>query len=122
MRPLDFLPNTDIHLYQDKDMFRINSDTRALGEFITLKEGDVVLDIGTNNGALLLYANKFLCSKLIGVDINSEAIDLCEENMNLNNINNYELHKCKVQELNINKVDAIVCNPPYFKQGRVNKI
>ena len=39
-------------------MFRINSDTRYLGEFINIKKEESILDIGTNNGALLLYANK----------------------------------------------------------------
>lgn len=118
MRTLDYLPNTNIYLYQDKDMFRINSDTRYLGEFIKVNKDDEVLDIGTNNGALLLYVNILGCKKLIGVDINSKAIELCEENMKLNNIVNYELHNCKVQNLVISPVDVIVCNPPYFNSGR----
>lgn len=121
MKRLDYLPNTSINLYQDSDMFRINSDTCALGEFLCVKKEDVVLDIGTNNGALLLYANRFNCKKLIGVDVNFEAIDLCKENMELNNISNYELYKSRVQDLNINKVDVIVCNPPYFKNSLVNE-
>ena len=101
-------------------MFRINSDTRYLGEFLKINKDDTILDIGTNNGALLLYANKLGCKKLIGVDINSKAIELCKENMILNNIENYELYNCRVQDLEINKVDVIVCNPPYFKNGRIN--
>ena len=63
MRTLDYLPNTNIYLYQDSEMFRINSDTRYLGEFINVKQSEVVLDIGTNNGALLLYANMKGCKK-----------------------------------------------------------
>lgn len=118
MKTLDYLPNTDIYLYQDTEMFRINSDTRYLGEFITIKKDEVILDIGTNNGALLLYANVLGFRKLIGVDINKEALDLCKENMELNKIENYEIYNCKVQELNIEKVDVIVCNPPYFKSGK----
>ena len=118
MRTLDYLPDTDIHLYQDKDMFRINSDTRYLGEFIKVNKEDTILDIGTNNGALLLYANYLGCKKLIGVDINSKAIELCEENMKFNKIKNYELYCCKVQDLVIDKVDVIVCNPPYFNSGK----
>lgn len=120
MRTLDYLPGTDIHLYQDSEMFRINSDTHALGRFMCINKEDVVLDIGTNNGALLLYANNLGCSKVIGVDINEGAIDLCEENMKLNKVLNYELHKGMVQDLKIEKVDVIVCNPPYFKHGLVN--
>ena len=118
MKTLDYLPNTDIYLYQDKDMFRINSDTRYLGEFLNVKKEESILDIGTNNGALLLYANKLGCKKLIGVDINGKAIELCKENMELNKIDNYELYNCKVQDLIVDKVDVIVCNPPYFKSGK----
>ena len=72
---LDFLPNHEnIKLYQDSEMFRINSDTYALGEFIEVYKEDVVLDVGTNNGALLLYANMFHPKKLMGIDINKEII------------------------------------------------
>ena len=121
MKTLDYLPNTNIYLYQDTEMFRINSDTRYLGEFIEIKKDETILDIGTNNGALLLYANEKGCKKLIGVDINELAIELCKENMKLNNIENYELYNTKVQELKIDKVDVIVCNPPYFKSGKVKE-
>lgn len=121
MRTLDYLPNTDIHLYQDTNMFRINSDTCNLGNFISVRKEDIILDIGTNNGALLLYAHKLGCKKLIGVDINHEAIKLCEESMKLNNISEYELYDCGLQRLNINKVDVIISNPPYFKNSLLNE-
>lgn len=121
MRTLDYLPNTDIYLYQDKDMFRINSDTRYLGEFLHINKNDVVLDIGTNNGALLLYANRLGCKQLIGVDINTRALELCKENLELNKISNFVLYNCKVQDLKLEKVDVVVCNPPYFKNGIVNR-
>lgn len=121
MRRLDYLPNTNIYLYQEDDMFRINSDTCALGEFIELKKDDIVLDVGTNNGALLLYANKKGCNKLIGIDITDKAIEVCRANMELNNIENYELHVCRFQDLAIDKVDIIICNPPYFKNCLVNE-
>ena len=57
---LDFLPNKEeIKLYQDDEMFCINTDTQVLGEFLNIYKQDVVLEIGTNTGALLLYASKF---------------------------------------------------------------
>ena len=118
MRTLDYLPNTNIYFYQDSEMFRVNSDTRYLGEFLNIKKDEVVLDVGTNNGALLLYANRLGCKKLIGVDINELAIELCKDNMEYNNIENYELYSSRVQDLKIDKVDVIVCNPPYFKSGK----
>ena len=72
---LDFLPNyPEIKLYQDKDMICINTDTMVLGEFLEVYRYDTILDIGTNNGSLLLYANRFSPKKLIWIDINKEAL------------------------------------------------
>jgi tRNA1(Val) A37 N6-methylase TrmN6 len=41
--------------------------------------------------------------------------------MVLNNIFEYQLYHCRVQDLSIDKVDVIVCNPPYFKSGRTKE-
>ena len=89
---LDFLPNyPEIKLYQDKDMICINTDTMVLGDFLEVYRNDTVLDIGTNNGSLLLYANRFSPKKLIGIDINKEALEIARKNMELNNITNCAL-------------------------------
>ena len=114
---LDYLPNRpDIKLYQDHSMICINTDTMVLGEFLEVYRYDTVLDIGTNNGSLLLYANRWNPKKLIGVDINSRALELAKKNLELNEITNYELINCDAKALRIDPVDVVVCNPPYFKQ------
>ncbi len=119
---LDYLPNhTDIQLYQDNEMFCINSDTMALGEFIEVYRNDVVLDIGTNNGALLLYANRFNPKKMIGIDINEKAILLAKKNMELNAIDNCELKCIDANIYTSDPVDVIIFNPPYFKTEEGNK-
>ena len=86
MITLDYLPKTNIQLYQDDEMIRINTDTEVLGEFLEVYRNDVVLDMGTNQGALLLYASKFTPKKLIGLEINQRGCDLAIKNMELNNI------------------------------------
>ena len=101
---------------QRKDMFRINTDTYALATFMSIKKGENVLDIGTNNGALLIEASRFEPKELIGVDILTEAIELAKENLDRLSICNYWLHCCRVQDLKIEPVDVILCNPPYFNQ------
>ena len=116
---LDFLPNyPEIKLYQNEDMICINTDTTVLGEFLEVYRYDIILDIGTNNGSLLLYANRFTPKKLIGIDINKEALEIAEMNMKLNNITNYELIHTDANTYRGEPVDVIVCNPPYFKKTK----
>lgn len=112
---LDYLPNTNIKLYQDDEMFCINTDTQVLGEFLNIYRQDTVLEIGTNTGALLLYASMFKPKKMIGIDINEKAIAIAKKNMELNNINNCELLVSDGNTYKNGEVDVIIFNPPYFK-------
>lgn len=112
---LAYLPNTNIKLYQDDEMFCINTDTQVLGEFLNIYRQDTVLEIGTNTGALLLYASMFKPKKMIGIDINEKAIAIAKKNMELNNINNCELFVSDGNTYKNEEVDVIIFNPPYFK-------
>lgn len=118
---LDYLPNTDLSIYQDDEMFCINTDTEVLGQFIKIYRNDTVLDIGTNNGALLLYASRYNPKKMIGIDINSKAIDLAKKNMVLNNIENCSLINIDAEKYYGDEVDVIIFNPPYFSTNDDNK-
>ena len=53
----DYLAGSSLYLFQKRGMFRNNTDTAMLGQFMEIRKGETVLDIGTNNGALLLYAS-----------------------------------------------------------------
>ena len=117
-----YLPNHEnIKMVQNKEMIGINTDTMLLGEFLEVYKEDVVLDFGTNTGALLLYASMFHPKKLIGVDINEEALRLAKLNLKQNGITNYELHKEDILNYKGEEVDVIICNPPYFKTEEQNK-
>ena len=121
MITLDYLPRTNIQLYQDDEMIRINTDTEVLGEFLEVYRNDTVLDMGTNQGALLLYASKFTPKKLIGLEINERGCELAKKNMELNNIINYEIINGDIITYTSTPVDVIICNPPYFKTDEHNK-
>ena len=113
----DYLPNTNIYLHQRKDMFRMNTDTALLGQFMIVKENESVMDIGTNNGALLLYASQYTKGKLIGIDIQQDACELAFQNLKDNHIEDFEIICSDIKDIDNIKVDVIVCNPPYFKVG-----
>ena len=77
---LDYLPNRENYkIYQDDEMFCINTDTQVLGEFLNIYKQDTVLEIGTNTGALLIYASRFNPKKMIGIDINEKAVELAKK-------------------------------------------
>lgn len=118
----DYLPqHPEITIYQDDEMFRINTDTMALGNFMEILHKDTVLDMGTNNGALLLYASLLKPKKLIGLEINEKALELAKKNLDENNVTNYELIHGDIITYKGDEVDVIVCNPPYFKTKEEDK-
>ena len=117
-----YLPkHPEIKVYQDSELFKINTDTEVLGEFLEVYREDTVLDMGTNTGALLLYANMFHPKKLIGLEINSKALELARKNMDENKVTNYELINDDIITYEGELVDVIICNPPYFKTKEDNK-
>lgn len=109
----DYLHGTDIYLYQHKNMFRINTDTALLAAFMQIKKGEHVLDIGTNNGALLLAAAHKGAGKLIGIEIQKEACQLANYNLSSCDIP-YEIIEGDVTYLKMPQVHCVICNPPYF--------
>lgn len=118
----DFIPkHEELKIYQDIDMFLINSDTEALGEFIEVYKNDSVLDVGTNTAALLLYASLFKPKKLTGLDINEKALELARRNLEFNKIENFELIHDNIVTFTHEPYDVIICNPPYFDTPETNK-
>ena len=114
---LDYLPKHDgIKIYQSKNMFRINTDTTLLGEFIVVRNNDRILDIGTNNGALLIYASlQGRKCELNGIDINKEALEIAKLNMKENNLNADFFNIDGKVFYDEKGFDVIICNPPFFK-------
>jgi tRNA1(Val) A37 N6-methylase TrmN6 len=114
---LDHLPkHEEIKIYQDDEMFCINTDTMVLGEFLEVYKKDVVLEIGTNTGALMLYASRFNPKRLVGIDVNEKALSLAKKNMELNNVQNYELILADGNTFRLDEeADVVIFNPPYFK-------
>lgn len=106
MRQNDYLKYINYPIIQDSEMFKVNSDTAALGMFLDDLKGKTVLDLGTNNGALLLYAFYHHAGHLIGVDIYSEPLELAKENI-AKYTNDFKLINSRIQDLDIEPVDVM---------------
>ena len=110
---MDYVHGTDYLIQQNKDMFHLTGDTELLGCFMDVRKKDSVLDIGTNNGALLLYAAKRNPEKLTGIDLYEEVIEQARFNASYNHID-MDLYVSSLQAFQHEPFDLIVCNPPYF--------
>lgn len=117
MRNLDYIPNTNLKLMQDSHLFKMTSDSIHLCEFISVRKNDKVLDIGCNNGVIIMFAKLKTNGLCVGIDINSEAIDLAKENAELNQLSNIEFYNISLQEFSQSNFDLICCNPPYHKDN-----
>ena len=117
----DYIANTDTFVYQREDMFRINTDTSLLALFMQVKENEKVLDVGTNNGALLLHAAKNKPSLLYGIDIQEEACAMARYNVDMFEISNAQIECIDFKEFKGRNFDVIVCNPPYFKLANAHQ-
>ncbi|WP_342276499.1 tRNA1(Val) (adenine(37)-N6)-methyltransferase [Spiroplasma endosymbiont of Nebria brevicollis] len=108
-----------IKIMQRKDMFCISLDTILLINFIKIRPSTKkIIDFGTNNAVLpILLTNKF-DGKIIGIEIQKPAVDLAIENVELNNLSNrISIVHDDIKnycDKNLEKVDLIICNPPFF--------
>jgi len=83
-------------------------------EYCSLTSNDIVLDLYCGTGTIGIYLSKY-CKKVLGIEINSEAIKNANENKKLNDINNIEFMvgdtKDIIKKVNL-KPNVIVVDPP----------
>ncbi|WP_029512911.1 tRNA1(Val) (adenine(37)-N6)-methyltransferase [Mycoplasmopsis iners] len=116
--------DSELYVYQDKDMFNYSVDTILLANFVFINNKiKKVLEIGTNNGALSIFlSDRDDKLQIDALEIQKSAVEVAELNVKLNNkekqinlINEdfNEFWKNKIKN-DFSKYDSIVCNPPFF--------
>lgn len=96
-----------------------------------VKPGDVVIDIGCGSGILALAAGKLKCKKVIAVDLDSMAVQVARENVELNQMEGIiEVREGNLMDVVEEEADVLVANifaevivsltdqiRPYLKEG-----
>lgn len=118
---LDYFINPNLKLYQHKDHFHTNTDTKILAQFVKIKKNDRVLDIGTNNGAILRYIDQFDVKELVGVEALEESYHIACLNAKTFFQHSYKIEHSKIQDYNDDLFDCIISNPPYFQESATHK-
>lgn len=117
----------NMYIIQDSDMFNFSLDSVLLPNFVTINpKTKNILDIGTGNAPIPLILSKRTKAKITGVEIQKEVYDLAVETVNINNLKeqitliNDDINSLyKHMESDI--YDVITCNPPFFKNVKLNE-
>lgn len=106
-------------LEQPEGVFPLGSDTLALGAFATLRRGWRVCDLGTGSGALLLLlAGREPSLRLTGVELDPQAAQAAQSNLNQNALEGTVLCcDLRTAPLPAGQFDLVISNPPYFAVG-----
>ena len=123
---IDCFMDGRLKLIQSKDGYRFSIDAILLAEFVTIRQGDVVVDLGTGCGVIPLI---LLLTKLVGyafgLEIQEELADQAARNVLLNGFDDkmaVVLGDIKNPPIAEKSAEVVICNPPYrqVKSGRIN--
>ena len=83
-------------------------------------ESKVVADLGAGTGILGIGALLLGAKKVYFIEVDPEAVQVLEDNLNKYNFSNYEILNVDVSEFS-KKVDTVVMNPPFGVQSKLDK-
>ncbi len=128
---IDDLGINDLKLIQNRKYFCFGTDSALLANFVESKnKNNVILDLCSGSGVIpIIMSAKKDYKKIFGVELQEEMFDLFKRNIELNKLedkiipilddikNVKEIRKSILDNLQDEKVDIIVCNPPYKTEG-----
>jgi tRNA1Val (adenine37-N6)-methyltransferase len=87
---LDILCEEKLKFFQKKDGYRFSIDAFLIANFVTLKKGERLLDIGTGCGIIPIYlAKRGYTNDMLGVEIQDDLFHLAMKNKVLNNMSDH---------------------------------
>jgi tRNA1Val (adenine37-N6)-methyltransferase len=123
---LDVFMDGRLKLIQSKNGYRFSMDAVLLSQFVSVRKDDVVIDLGTGCGVILLILlfSKHL-NRTYGLEIQKELADQAVRNASLNGYKEkMKIIHGDMRHLPFRKgcADFVICNPPYRKDksGRIN--
>ena len=123
MKRLDDLQCNGLKVWQDTDSYCFSSDSVVLANTVKAPAGAVVADFGTGCGVIaLLVAAKNDVSKIYAIEKQRGLYDLTCENVAFNRMEDrIEPMLADIADaprlIGREKLDVVVCNPPYFRAG-----
>ena len=128
---IDELGINDLKIIQNKEYFCFGTDSVLLANFVESKRSNnVILDLCSGSGVIpVIISAKKKYKKIFGIELQKEMYELLKKNIEYNNLeekivginedikNIKEIKKVVLENTNSEKIDIIVCNPPYKTLG-----
>ena len=109
------------------DEHTFGTDAVLLADFAGAKKAKKATDIGTGCGIIpLLLIKNGTAAEVDGVEIQSRAVEICNESIKLNGLeSSFRVHCLDMKEikgkLTAGAYDLVTCNPPYKAKGAGDK-
>ena len=111
--------NKRVRLLQPVDGFRTSLDSVMLAAACPAEGGDEILDLGCGVGSAgFCMLERVPNTKLTGIDIQEDHVELARENIALNKMDGRaEFFSIDIREYKGTRFDHVICNPPYLNAG-----
>jgi tRNA1Val (adenine37-N6)-methyltransferase len=125
---LDVLFGGRLSLYQSRSGYRFSIDALLLANYVSIKRGDRVIDLGTGNAVIpLVLAQLHPSAAFVGIELQASMAERARRNVRLNGLERrvriISGDVRRPQTLGAAAVfDVAVCNPPYRtpSSGRIS--
>ena len=122
MERFEWLLSPRIGIYQDPALGCFTEDSIALAHFFACRRTDRVLDLGTGNGVLCLYAEALYGGQFTGIDVNEAQIALAQKSAARNG-QDIPFSVMRAEDapdaFGHGSFSRVLMNPPYFTSGDV---
>lgn len=81
-----------------------------------------ILDLCTGSGAIAIQLSKILNTQVFASDVSTKALEVAEKNNVLNNSKVEFIESNLFEQINGEKFDIIVSNPPYIKNEEIKSL
>lgn len=118
-----------LNFFVDKNVLIPRQDTEVLVEEVIKISKRInarkILDLCTGSGAIAISLAKYIPnSEITAIDISKDALKIAKKNAIINEVENQItfVNSNMFENLNNEKFDIIVSNPPYIRSEEINKL
>ncbi len=117
---IDDLQYKGLKIIQNPSLFCFGTDSVLLANFVQVKRGETVSDLGTGTGILsILVGGKNPGNQIFALEIQEALADMARRSVEMNGLGNIAVLRgdLKGAHLLLPRCQVVVCNPPYERIG-----